>query len=430
MHEKEIPRSELIGLRSSDHAPVVRLPADIAFLEGVIGQSQLARATLKADLLDCAPFEVLLAEGVISNADYVTALATHLRLARLEGSVTLLRPPDISTTLRYGINGCLLPNGGVGLLLAVDADHVRTLCSRVLGEASARLILCTREEFEALAIATHKADIDRAISDPPGLLEWRASAAQRVSAIQGAVLALVLIIGLEWVLQIGSAAVPAIMLVLALIFALPVALQVAAILQGTSKTNCVRSLRDRELPSYTILAPMHREEVVAPSLVAALSAIDYPKEKLDVILLLEADDLSTANALRTAQLPAHMRVLHCPPGSLRTKPRALNLGLIVARGSCLTVFDAEDSPSAVQLREAAALLAGEAPGFVCVQAPLLVDNASESWIARMFALEYAGLFLAQKPGAAALGLPVPLGGTSNHFRTDLLREIGGWMRAT
>jgi cellulose synthase/poly-beta-1,6-N-acetylglucosamine synthase-like glycosyltransferase len=44
----------------------------------------------------------------------------------------------------------------------------------------------------------------------------------------------------------------------------------------------------------------------------------------------------------------------------------------------------------------------------------------------MFTAEYAGQFDAFLPGLAALGLPIPLGGSSNHFRTSVLRQAGGW----
>jgi cellulose synthase/poly-beta-1,6-N-acetylglucosamine synthase-like glycosyltransferase len=61
-----------------------------------------------------------------------------------------------------------------------------------------------------------------------------------------------------------------------------------------------------------------------------------------------------------------------------------------------------------------------------VQARLCIDNTSDSWLARLFTAEYAGQFDVFLPGIAALGLPVPLGGSSNHFRTASLRAVGGW----
>jgi cellulose synthase/poly-beta-1,6-N-acetylglucosamine synthase-like glycosyltransferase len=61
-----------------------------------------------------------------------------------------------------------------------------------------------------------------------------------------------------------------------------------------------------------------------------------------------------------------------------------------------------------------------------VQARLTIDNTADSWLARMFTAEYAGLFDVFLPGLAAWRLPLPLGGSSNHFRTSALREISAW----
>jgi cellulose synthase/poly-beta-1,6-N-acetylglucosamine synthase-like glycosyltransferase len=56
----------------------------------------------------------------------------------------------------------------------------------------------------------------------------------------------------------------------------------------------------------------------------------------------------------------------------------------------------------------------------------MIDNADASWIARQFALEYAIQFTQMLPLLARLGLPMPLGGSSNHFRTAALRAAHGW----
>jgi len=61
-----------------------------------------------------------------------------------------------------------------------------------------------------------------------------------------------------------------------------------------------------------------------------------------------------------------------------------------------------------------------------VQARLTIDNTRDGWLARMFTAEYAAQFDLFLPGLARMGLPVPLGGSSNHFRTAVLREVGGW----
>lgn len=178
-------------------------------------------------------------------------------------------------------------------------------------------------------------------------------------------------------------------------------------------------------PTYTILCPLYREANVVPDLVAALSRLDYPTDALDIRLLVEADDLDTVIAAQ-AVAAAHIEAVIIPPCAPRTKPKALNVGLIDARGAFLTVYDAEDRPHPQQLRAALAAFEEGGDQLACVQAPLSIDNADVSWISRQFAAEYAIQFREMLPLLARLKLPLPLGGTSNHFRTTTLREAGGW----
>lgn len=61
-----------------------------------------------------------------------------------------------------------------------------------------------------------------------------------------------------------------------------------------------------------------------------------------------------------------------------------------------------------------------------LQAQLVITNGRQNWLAAQFAGEYAGLFTVLLPALARWRLPMPLGGTSNHFRLKALRELGGW----
>lgn len=153
---------------------------------------------------------------------------------------------------------------------------------------------------------------------------------------------------------------------------------------------------------------------------------DYPREKLNVILAVEADDRETRAAIdaRTSRMP--ITVIAVPPGIPRTKPKALNVALPFARGHFMVIYDAEDRPEPDQLRRALQAFSAGGEKLACVQGRLCIDNTADSWLARFFTAEYAGQFDVFLPGLARLKLPLPLGGTSNHFRTDALREAGGW----
>ena len=186
------------------------------------------------------------------------------------------------------------------------------------------------------------------------------------------------------------------------------------------------------LPTYTVLVALHDEAEVMDQLVGRLARLDYPVDRLQGLLILEPHDKPTIAAAQRAARPDWLKVMVAPAGQPRTKPRALNCALPLATGELLTVYDAEDAPDPMQLREAAARFAADGRGrLACLQAPLRIrprqdEPDASPFLDRQFAAEYASLFETALPGLARLGLPFPLGGTSNHFRVDALRAVGGW----
>lgn len=184
---------------------------------------------------------------------------------------------------------------------------------------------------------------------------------------------------------------------------------------------------DSDLPVYTVLVPLYHEEAVASKILKRLGALDYPKDKLDVKLLLEADDDETRSALAREVIPEWCSVVTVPDGSPRTKPRACNYGLEAANGEFLVIYDAEDAPESDQLRKALAVFRQDRTGkLICVQAKLNFYNAKQNLLTRLFTIEYSTNFDMQLPGLVKYDLPLPLGGTSNHFRVKELRELAGW----
>ncbi|MCL6705630.1 glycosyltransferase [Pseudomonas sp. R2.Fl] len=183
---------------------------------------------------------------------------------------------------------------------------------------------------------------------------------------------------------------------------------------------------DEGLPVYTVMVALYREAPVVAQLVKALDRLDWPKSLLDVKLICEADDVETIEALKAQRLGPHCEIIEVPAIGPRTKPKALSYALDAARGEFLAVYDAEDRPHPRQLREACARFRRLPDKIACLQAPLIITNADKSWISALFAVEYAGLFRGLLPVLARFRMPLPLGGTSNHFRTHVLREVGGW----
>jgi cellulose synthase/poly-beta-1,6-N-acetylglucosamine synthase-like glycosyltransferase len=143
---------------------------------------------------------------------------------------------------------------------------------------------------------------------------------------------------------------------------------------------------------------------------------NYPPEKLDIKIVIEPDDAETAAALARLDLRAPFEIITAPASGPRTKPKALNAALAFARGTFTVIYDAEDRPEPDQLRVALARFLAEGRDLACVQSCLTIDNTDDGWLARLFTAEYAAQFDLFLPGLAALRLPLPLGGSSNHFR--------------
>ncbi len=182
----------------------------------------------------------------------------------------------------------------------------------------------------------------------------------------------------------------------------------------------------REWPVYSIIVPMYKEPETIPQMIAGLKALDYPPDRLDIQLLLEADDDATLNAARAQVLPPQIRITEIPPSFPRTKPKACNIGLHLARGKYLVIYDAEDKPEPDQLKKAVMSFDRSPSNVVCIQSCLNYYNPRYNLLTRWFAADYSAWFDLCLPGLAARRTVIPLGGTSNHFNTQVLRDLLGW----
>lgn len=257
---------------------------------------------------------------------------------------------------------------------------------------------------------------------------WPGSAADldvtltaRLAFLAGTLAILVMVLAAPFVLR------PLLFPLTALLLVVPGVLRLAAGLPGAvaPPLETATRLSDGELPVYSVLIPLRNEASMVPSLVRAMRSLDYPAEKLDVKFVVEARSPATIAAVTRELGDPRFELVAVPDERPRTKPKAINYALPFVRGEHVVVFDAEDIPEPGQLRLAASLFAAH-PEIDCLQAELLVDNADENWLTAMFAAEYAGQFGLMMPALSHWRLPMPLGGTSNHFSTRALRELGGW----
>ncbi len=188
----------------------------------------------------------------------------------------------------------------------------------------------------------------------------------------------------------------------------------------------VDALDERDLPMYTILVPLYREASIVPRLVAGIGGLDYPKTKLDVRLLCEEDDDETMSVIRELNLPPHFKLIVVPDAQPKTKPKACNYGLLQADGKYVVIFDAEDRPDPDQLKKVVIAFDKVDPRVTCIQAKLNYFNSDQNLLTRWFATEYSMWFDLLLPGLDAQDVPIPLGGTSNHFITDRLIDLAAW----
>lgn len=427
----------LVRLPPARPAADTRRPAGPApartLIEELLDPSRRRLAENQAAQSAVAPLAAAVALGLVTDTALAEALARRLGgyfadTTRLAGMTVAADPDAWLAVLRRGYAPVVLDRGMKAFLIAAepaDAERLAAAPERI-GAYGLPVFVATPAGFEALirrqfqaawadeAIHGLKRRSPEASADDRGLM--RLTALVTMAAL--VLVTLSLAVGPP-----GLAATTGGLIGLIVLGWLGVRLAAGAV---PAKALPRRPLTEADLPVYSLLCPLHREEAVVPGLIAALTALAYPRARLDIRLIVEADDHETIAAVRAANPPAHIRTLVLPPEGPRTKPKALMMALPLARGDLLTVYDAEDRPDRHQLREAAETFAAAQPDLVCLQAPLLVANARDSLITRFFAADYAALFLVLLPAFARIGLPIPLGGTSNHFRVGALRACGGW----
>lgn len=409
---------------------LAQLPVALAFLSNYgVGLAPLLAAAEEACRHAVAPEAALLASGAVRERFFYHSLAHYLGVVFVEGKVKLAA----ETRYPYAIHTGIAPlDGGDGRrwLAAPRGQMLVELLNRGrMGEGfSTQLAITTPSHMSYLvrAGATSRvlweASLGLATLDPCLSAKAGASPAQcafAMAVVSGASFAFGLV---------PASALSFLSLSMSSFFLASIWLRLFAGAASTASTwePYRPRIDDRRLPVYSVVIALHREARVLPQLIAALEAIDYPRSKLDIKLVIEHDDEATRCAIEILNLPSIYEMVVAPAGWPRTKPRALNVALPLVRGEFLVIFDAEDAPAPGQLREAAERFLRAPRELACFQARLAIDNIEDSWLTRLFAIEYAILFDVLNPGFAELGLPLPLGGSSNHFRTGVLREVCGW----
>lgn len=405
---------------------------EIDCIRGLLPSRVIAAAERRAQSIGEGAERVLICADAITEEAYLTALATSLG--------TTYQPLDRVSRAACPLDDDeLIQAGAVGLLPLHNGREIvwiiapRCLTARRLADpreprqAWLKTFRLTSSEQLRRFVARHT---DRALgrraADGLRLARPLMSNAPRAQGWRSVATIALMTLAVCYLAMLPVQTIESLSTILCLVFLAAAVLRMSTGLFTSRTPSQAFQIDDDRLPIYTIICALYREAAVVGDLVAAIRALDYPPEKLDVKFVLEAEDQETRRALARLDLGAPFEIITAPPIGPRTKPKALNVALPFARGAYTAVYDAEDVPEPDQLRRAVAAFTTADERLACVQASLTIDNTADNWLSRMFTADYAGQFDAFLPGLAALQLPFPLGGSSNHFRTSALRQVGGW----
>jgi glycosyltransferase involved in cell wall biosynthesis len=375
--------------------------------------------------------QTLLALGLSSNPALTQSLARHAGLDLID---PVDSPPDPALIDRLGVEACLrlglLPWGrryGMTCVLVASPGQIERrsdLARAIFGPV--RFALAPADRIEAALTRCRGDDLCR-------MAETRSPAAESCRSMARPGRSLPLLAGALAGLGLVSPGALLTLLTLAALLAMisTTALTALALLAALHRSAPPArpepaATDPGPLPRVSIIVALYREADIAARLVHRLGRIDYPRDRLEILLVLEDEDQQTRAALLDTRLPPWMRLLTVPAGTLRTKPRALNYALPFCRGSIIGVYDAEDAPDPDQIKAVAQRFSQCGPRVACLQGVLDFYNPGCNWLSRAFTVEYAAWFRLVLPGLSRLGLPVPLGGTTLFFRRTALDAVGGW----
>ncbi len=418
--------------RARSNAPLGQILVDI----GELDVGDMLRAVAMRRREDARLGDILLANNMITEAGLYRGLAMQFNCGVADLTA---QPPDTRLIDMVGVETCLrhgfAPWRRIGARCVIATsrpesfEEARRALPAELGEPMMALAPASGI-YAALVRARRAQLVNRAetrVALQDSCRSWSARAAARIILSAFVLFVTCMILAPATTFQ-ALCALAFVALCLNTGLKLTAALATLSVFRRRELLfRSTRAAPDRsELPTISLLVPLFREASIAPSLIRRLSRLNYPRDLLDICLVVEADDLRIRKLLRITKLPGYMRTVTVPGGGLKTKPRALNFALDFCRGSIIGIYDAEDAPDPDQLHKVAARFHQLGPETACLQGILDFYNARTNWLSRCFSVEYASWFRVILPGLERLGLVVPLGGTTVFLRREALEEIGGW----
>ncbi|WP_246002213.1 glycosyltransferase family 2 protein [Pacificibacter maritimus] len=400
---------------------------------GALSPENLIRATAMRQRQDARLGDILLAHNMVDETTLYNALAKQYRS---EVADFTKQKPDVRLIDLLGADECLrkglLPWVRVGSCVVIAScrpeqfEELRPRLTALFGQV--RMAVVSETNLHEALMKSRQRKLAQAA-------ETRVAAHESCRELDIARL-LRILSGVCFVAIVATIAAPRIMF-LALVCWAIVVLIITSVLKLAAAFAQARVSRQRQstfatgrgaykLPTVSIMVPLFHENEIAGRLITRLSRLTYPRELLDICLVVEEDDAITQEAVARTELPRWMRTIIVPRGGVKTKPRALNFALDFCRGSIIGIYDAEDAPEPEQIHKVAHHFAHADPKVACVQGILDFYNARTNWLARCFTVEYASWFRIILPGYERIGLVVPLGGTTLFFRRDAIEKLGGW----
>ncbi len=412
------------------------LLGEILVERGALSTSDLERAIALQSREEARFGDILQANGMVTRQELYEALAYQYDTMVADLGA---EPPDVRLIDRVGADMCIRNGivpwkrvGGATVVICSRPDEFDQLRKEMPAEfGHVHLAIAPEEDIQHALIAARHRSLSRLaetrVEISQSCREWNRGLIGRMSA--AIILTLFAIFTISPLFGFALLTTWAV-LTMVLNSALKVSAASMYLYRRKHQKVAFFSKRHgpviKKLPTVSILVPLYREREIARRLVRRLQALQYPRELLDICLVVEEDDGLTRATLAEADLPRWMRQITVPRGAVQTKPRALNFALDFCRGSIIGVYDAEDAPAADQIHRVVRRFHERGKDVACLQGILDFYNARTNWLSRCFTVEYATWFRVILPGLEQLGFVIPLGGTTLFFRREALEELGGW----
>jgi cellulose synthase/poly-beta-1,6-N-acetylglucosamine synthase-like glycosyltransferase len=177
-------------------------------------------------------------------------------------------------------------------------------------------------------------------------------------------------------------------------------------------------------PFISLIVPAKDEEKVIGRLLESLLNLDYPKDRMEILIIEDGSSDRTADACvhYASDWPRMIRYFH--RFTSMGKPAALNFALHQARGEIVGVLDA-DNVAKTDLLLRVAERFGD-PTVLAIQGLTQSANTETNILTKIISLEESAWYKAVMNGKDRLGLFVPLTGSCQFIRAEALRSLGGW----